>query len=311
VLCDLEEEKTTLNYHELTQTISNRTLAIISVHLFGIPEDSRKINELASSHNAFHIEDAAQSFGSAAGKDSQSMLGTTGDIGIYSFGRGKPFTLMHGGALTTNSDTIAHLVSKKINELPSSTHITTLLIAFKTLLYSLLSHPNLYWIPQHLPFLKLGHTVFNFNFKPARINAFTSALGTIMFETIDHLRMRRTTGEELVTRHLSHCKNYFLTNGQNHAPLLRFPLLLRTREQKRVVLSALQRKGLGVSGMYPTTLNLFKDTKKYFTGARLYPNAQSFSERIITLPLHDYVTENDIKRITCTVADASTQSFYN
>ena len=292
MLCDLEEGTTTLNYHELTRTISNRTLAIISVHLFGIPEDSRKINELASSHNLFHIEDAAQSFGSAAGSGSQGMLGTTGDIGIYSFGRGKPLTLMQGGALTTNSDTIAEVVEKKVKTLALQSSWSAML---KALSYALFLHPRLYWIPQRLPLLKLGTTIFNLNFTIKQMDHFTAALGTIMLEHISQLTTLRFQQEVLLTHQLSCYKNYFLTNGTH--PLLRFPLLMKNRTQKESVLSALNQSGIGATGMYPTPLNLFKDTKHYFHHTTHCHNAISFSERIITLPLHKFLTEKDIDTI--------------
>ena len=53
VLCDLDEEKSNFNLNELNDKICNHTLAIISVHLFGIPEDSFRINNLVSSN--FHL----------------------------------------------------------------------------------------------------------------------------------------------------------------------------------------------------------------------------------------------------------------
>ena len=120
VLCDLDEEKSNFDFNKLKDKISNCTLAITSVHLFGIPEDSYKIKNLTFSYKVFQIEDAAQSFGTVISNNnddirSQGMLGTIGDIGIHSFGRGKPLTLMQGGVLTTNSDDIAKVISQKAN----------------------------------------------------------------------------------------------------------------------------------------------------------------------------------------------------
>ena len=306
VLCDLDEEKSNFNFNELKNKISNHTLAIISVHLFGIPEDSSRINNLTSSYRVFHIEDAAQSFGTLISNNSdnirsESVLGSTGDIGIYSFGRGKPLTLMQGGVLTTNSDDIAKVLLQKVNELDHQSATETFLIILKALLYSIFLHPRLYWIPQHLPFLKLGDTIFNLNFKIKRMDAFTSVLGIVMIEHIAKITMIRAKKEGLIFQKLSSFRDYFLTNGQNTSHLLRFPLLMKNKQQKELVLSELKRGGVGATGLYPAPLNLFKDTKKYFHGNDHYKNAQSFSERILTLPLHDYITEKDIDKIKNTM----------
>ena len=302
VLCDLDEEKSNFNYNELKNKISNHTLAIISVHLFGIPEDYHRINNLISPFKVFHIEDAAQSFGSTInyGNDtirSQDMLGTCGDIGIYSFGRGKPLTLMQGGALTTNSDIIAKVLSQKANDLDHQSAMVTFIAILNVLLYSIFMHPRFYWFPQHLPFLKLGETILNLNFKKKLIDAFTSALGIVMIEHIARITKVRVKKENLLYQKLSSFSDCFLTNGSKKSVLLRFPMLMKNKHKKELLLYELKRRGIGATGMYPAPLNQFKDSRKYFKGNSQYENAQSFSERIITLPLHEFVTEKDINKI--------------
>ena len=67
------------------------------------------------------------------------------------------------------------------------------------------------------------------------------------------------------------------------------------------MLSELKLRGIGATNMYPAPLSLLKDTKKYFNGNDQYENAQSLSERIITLPLHEYLTEKDVDKIKKTL----------
>lgn len=302
VLCDLNKDSTNFKYTELKTKISNHTLAVISVHLFGILEDSLKINKLTSSYKIFQIEDSAQSFDAITINSTDNMTprakpGTKGDIGIYSFGRGKPLTLMQGGALTTNSDAIAKAISQKVNELDHQSATEKFIIILKALLYSIFFHPRLYWILQHLPFLKLGETIFNLDFKIKRMDTFISALGIVMIEKITNINKIRAEKKGLIFKKLSDFGNYFLSNEQNSFRLQRFPLLLKNKEQKESLLSELKLRGLGATGMYPAPLNLFNDTKNYFNRNEQYKNAQSFSERILTLPLHEYVTEKDIDSI--------------
>jgi len=303
VLCDLQKDSAHFNYAELKTKISKRTLAIVSVHLFGIPEDMQALTSLTSSHKIFHIEDAAQALGTQLPAESQRFLGTLGDVGIFSFGRGKPLTLMQGGALSTNSDTIAEVVEKKVKTLALQNSWSAML---KALCYALFLHPRLYWIPQRLPLLKLGTTIFNLDFTIKQMDHFTAALGTIMLEHISQLTTLRFQQEVLLTHKLSCYKNYFLTNGTH--PLLRFPLLMKNRTQKESVLSALNHSGIGATGMYPTPLNLFKDTKHYFHHTTHCHNATSFSERIITLPLHEFLTERDIDTIRDAIKNAQSNT---
>ena len=80
---------------------------IIAVDLFGLPANYEKINELASQHNLFVIEDAAQSFG---GELNGRRAGSLAEIGCTSFFPAKPLGCYgDGGALFTDSDELDEL----------------------------------------------------------------------------------------------------------------------------------------------------------------------------------------------------------
>ncbi|HPJ69218.1 MAG TPA: DegT/DnrJ/EryC1/StrS family aminotransferase, partial [Desulfobacteraceae bacterium] len=69
-LCDVDARTLDFNYDELQNIIahnSNEILAVIPVHLFGLPSDIERLKNITSGHDIFIIEDAAQAFG---GKDS-------------------------------------------------------------------------------------------------------------------------------------------------------------------------------------------------------------------------------------------------
>jgi dTDP-4-amino-4,6-dideoxygalactose transaminase len=55
--------------------------------------------------------------------------------------------------------------------------------------------------------------------------------------------------------------------------------------------------------MYEAPLHIFRDTKRYFPGA-VFPNAQSFAERILTLPLHEFVAVRDIGVMSSIISQA-------
>src|SRR4029453_7507458 len=100
VFVDVDENTFTMDPAELKKRLTERTKAIIPVHLFGQPADMDPILEFAHMHGLFVIEDAAQAHG-AEYKGRQA--GTMGDAGCFSFYPGKNLGAFgEAGAVVTN-----------------------------------------------------------------------------------------------------------------------------------------------------------------------------------------------------------------
>lgn len=95
-----------LNPNEIEKAITERTKAIIPVHLYGQTADMDPINEIANRHNLYVLEDAAQAQGALyKGK----KVGSLGHAAAHSFYPGKNLgAFADGGAITTNDDQIAN-----------------------------------------------------------------------------------------------------------------------------------------------------------------------------------------------------------
>jgi dTDP-4-amino-4,6-dideoxygalactose transaminase len=94
-----------LNADLIEAAITEKTKAILPVHLYGQPCDMKKICEIAKKHNLYVIEDCAQSHGA---KFEGRYTGTFGTIGCFSFYPTKPLgALGDSGALITNDEEIA------------------------------------------------------------------------------------------------------------------------------------------------------------------------------------------------------------
>ncbi|MDR1813933.1 MAG: DegT/DnrJ/EryC1/StrS family aminotransferase [Tannerella sp.] len=105
VLVDVDANTFNINTKLIENAISNRTKAIIAVHLFGQSSDTKAINEISYKHKLSVIEDNAQSLGADIifknGK--RQKAGTTGTIGVTSFFPTKPLGCFgDGGALFTH-----------------------------------------------------------------------------------------------------------------------------------------------------------------------------------------------------------------
>lgn len=90
---------------KIEEKITERTRAVLVVHLYGIPSEMDKIVSICKKHNLKLIEDCAQAHGAAyKGK----RTGTFGDIGCFSFYPSKNLGAFgDGGAITTDSEEIA------------------------------------------------------------------------------------------------------------------------------------------------------------------------------------------------------------
>jgi dTDP-3-amino-3,4,6-trideoxy-alpha-D-glucose transaminase len=105
VLCDVEADTGLIDADSAAQVVSDRTAAVLPVHLYGQACDMAAIGELASRHGLLVVEDAAQAHGAAfAGR----RAGALGDVAAFSFYPSKNLgALGDGGAICTGDETIA------------------------------------------------------------------------------------------------------------------------------------------------------------------------------------------------------------
>jgi perosamine synthetase len=101
VFCDVKLDTWTLNPQLMETLISDRTKAVIPVHLYGFPADIEEICGIARKHGIKVIEDAAPAIGALK---NGVAVGNFGDIGCYSFQGAKLLVTGEGGMLTTNDE---------------------------------------------------------------------------------------------------------------------------------------------------------------------------------------------------------------
>ncbi|MEM3386501.1 MAG: DegT/DnrJ/EryC1/StrS family aminotransferase [Nitrososphaerales archaeon] len=105
IFVDIRLDDYCIDPEDLERKITKRCKAVIPVHLYGYPANMQRILEVASKHNLFIIEDAAQSLGATY---RSKQTGSFGDLGCFSFYPSKVITCGEGGAVATNSDELAN-----------------------------------------------------------------------------------------------------------------------------------------------------------------------------------------------------------
>jgi dTDP-4-amino-4,6-dideoxygalactose transaminase len=101
VFVDIQPVSFNLDPSELEPAVTQKTRAILPVHLFGLPADMDPILAVAKAKKLLVIEDAAQAIGS---RYKEKFVGTLGDFGCFSFFPSKNLGAAGDGGLTTTND---------------------------------------------------------------------------------------------------------------------------------------------------------------------------------------------------------------
>lgn len=101
VFCDINLENFTIDTKKIESLITDKTSAILPVHVYGTPCDVDEIERIAKKYNLKVIYDAAHAFGvEIAGQG----IANYGDVSMFSFHATKVFHTIEGGALTYNNE---------------------------------------------------------------------------------------------------------------------------------------------------------------------------------------------------------------
>jgi perosamine synthetase len=287
-LCDIDPVSFDFDYKLLPQVMTSNTLCVVPDHLFGIPSDMDRITNLCKDRGVLVVEDAAQAMG---GRYKGRMIGTIGDVGFFSLGRGKNITCGSGGVIVTNSDPIAKAIAGYYSHLPEPRIASVLKEFFQLLFMSAFIQPPLYWFPAGIPFLKLGETVFYKDFPMEKLSKRKAGL-------LRHWRNRLAQSNQGRAETASHLGERLRihTRRQASLPYLRLPVLMESSQARDRIYSVSRNRGLGISRMYPTPINEIEEIKDAFND-KDFPSAKMIAERLLTIPTHHLLSEKDKKSI--------------
>ena len=101
VFCDIEPETYTMDVSKIEALITDKTCAIIPVHVYGNICNLEEIERIAKKHNLKVIYDAAHAFGV---EYKNKGIGSFGDMSMFSFHATKVFNTIEGGGISYNCD---------------------------------------------------------------------------------------------------------------------------------------------------------------------------------------------------------------
>jgi dTDP-4-amino-4,6-dideoxygalactose transaminase len=271
-----------------------RVAAIVATNLYGIPNDMPALVAFARAHGLLVVDDAAQALGAVS---SGRPAGTWGDAGLYSLDKGKNVSAIDGGVLVTSDDRVQDALAAELASLPEPPLPRRAEHLVKALVYATLLHPRVYWIPNAIPQLGLGRTVYTTEFAIEHQDPSLAALGTIMLRQLDAFTAARRANAERVMAAIGAPRGVtrLPVPAGSEAAWLRLPLLVQDAERRARLLAGLTAAGIGATGSYPASLADVPELQSALaaTGGA-FPGARSVASRIVTLPTHPYVSAADV-----------------
>ena len=305
VLCDVDPNTLDFKFSELEELLDEHALCVVSTHLFGRPADTARVKQLCEGKGIFVVEDAAQAMGGRVGN---RLLGTIGDVGFYSLGRGKNLTCGSGGIILTEAIPIADAIEVEYARLSEAPWLDVLRNWLELVVMRIFIHPALYWFPSGLPFLGLGETRFYTDFQMFRMDAVRARLLHGWQQRLARANQERSACARWLIEGLDFARKGIKPILGTGALFLRLPVLLRGREAKAAVCRLSREQGAGLSPNYPATIQDIPELAGQLAGRR-YPGAQEVVDRLVTVPTHRFVSEQDrlkIDRVLATQGEVPT-----
>lgn len=267
----------------LRAAVSARTAACIHVNFLGIAPPVEPVPGQPGTR-------PMQVYDSCQGWPEGSTCPDWADLAVLSFGRGKPVTLGHGGALIANGRLASML---QLPGSPPGRDRGALRFRLHALLFNAALRPAVFWWVDRTPFLDVGAT----RYRPL---AAIDGMWTQACRSLDAnigLYLRRPGWTLALVRELleSHAMPGFqlpaaVSAARPDTRLLRLPLLAQSPQLRDRAVAALRSAGYGATAMYEVPLWAVPGLEFLRSFAPACPNAVDLAGRLLTLPVHQRVS---------------------
>src|SRR5262249_19447673 len=264
VFVDVDENTFMIDPAELEKSLTERTKAIIPVHLFGQPADMDPILEFASAHGLFVIEDAAQAHGA---EYKGRKAGTMGDAGCFSFYPGKNLGAFgEAGAVVTNDPELR----KQIQVLRD-----------------------------HGQSRKYYHTLTGWN---CRMDGVQSAVLSLKLRYLDEATLLRRKHSLEYNRAFAGIDEVATPFEANYARHVYHVYAIRVQERDKIR-RHLQEKGVGSAVHSPVPIHLQEACRHLGYNEGAFPIAESLAEQFLSLPMFPELTEEQTEYVAHCVSE--------
>ncbi len=304
-VCDISNEGFDFEANELKNIcLRNKDiLAIIAVHLGGIPVNLTHILEIARDNGIFVVEDCAQSLGASY---KRRASGTIGDFGFFSLCRGKGVTTYEGGAITCN-DRLSGVIKETTGEVVKNNCLSESLKLIELLGYWIFYRPGLFWFAFRLPQKfweaqnkqeKAFIEYFTHDFPVHNVSETRKSVGHSQWARLKTEINKQREKAKYYIEKLQGINgiNLILEQPESYSNYPYLTLAFKEEAKQKKALILFKESGLGVSRIYLKAITDYRYLEKIYSPLAS-PNARSIAARHITLSTSTFLSKADQETI--------------
>jgi len=267
VFVDISEKDFNLDPVWLKQALSQRTKAVLVVHLYGQPADLDSILDFTEKHGLLLIEDACQAHGATYKGKKVGSFGT----GTFSFYPTKNMTTGEGGMITTDDSELYQRAVMIRNQGQSKRYY---------------------------------HEVLGYNFRMTDIAA---AIGLAQFKKLNRNNQRRKLNAEFYLKNLQGIPGIILplTFPEREHAWHQFTIRVsgQARKSRDELADYLSNKGISTGVYYPLPIHRQKSMIG-LKGWGKYPVSEKMAQEVLSLPVHPKLSEEELNYIVERIREA-------
>ena len=267
VLVDINEETFNIDVSKIEAAITEKTKAIVPVDLYGQPCDWAELQEIAKKHNLKIVEDACQAIGA---EYKGIKTGSLGDFGCFSLYATKNIMCGEGGVVTTNSDEAA--------------------VAIRS-------------FRQHGMVAPYEYANLGYNYRMSDLHG---AIAVEQLKKVEEFTKKRQENARKLNDVLAGVAGIKIpTISENRSHVYhQYTILLDKDIQRDQFIASLRDKGVGAGIYYPKPLHAYPHIAKLGYKVGDFPVAEDLAARVVSLPVHPKVTDEDIEIIAAAVKES-------
>jgi perosamine synthetase len=270
LFADIDLETYNLDPASVEQKLTDECTVIEPVHLYGQTADMAELSRIALKHGAVLVEDAAQAIGAKYGS---KMAGSLGLMGCFSTYATKNLHTIEGGFIATDND----LLARKLRLLRN-----------------------------HGQESRYNHVDIGYNYRMTEIQA---AVGLPQLKKLETIIQQRRHNAKVLTEGLKDLRGIITPTERDWGRHVyhQYTLRIEPREAgftRDRFAQSLLKKGIESSVHYPTPIYLQPYyVEKFKYGRGLCPNSELAAETVVSIPVHQSLTEEQLDRIVRSIKE--------
>lgn len=264
IFCDINNEDFTIDTSAIENKITENTVGIIPVHLYGHPAQMENIMSIAKKYNLWVIEDCAQAH---LAEFQKTKVGKFGDISTFSFYPGKNLGAMgDAGALLTNNNELATRAAK---------------------------------FARHGGLVKGQHEIEGIN---SRLDGIQAAILNVKIRYLEDWTIKRQKIANLYTKYLMNLEGLELPKVSRNVSHVWHLFVIRTQKRNELK-NFLLENNINTAINYPIALPFLEAYSYQNNKFNDFPNAFKHQNEVLSLPIFPEMNEKMIEYVANKISE--------